>query len=78
MLPGGGDELLQELASDALPAVGRGGGDKVEFDFVLDVLPCDVADDVLVLFGDKQGVDGGAVGSLKLGSCPWVGIGLVV
>jgi len=56
--------------------VAGGGGDEVEFDFVLNVLPCDVADDVLVLFGDKQGVDGGAVGSLKLGSCPRVGVGL--
>ena len=53
MLPGGGDELLQELAGDALPAVGRGGGDKVEFDFVLDVLPCDVAEDLLLVFGDE-------------------------
>ncbi len=76
VLLGGGDECLHELAGDALLAVAGGGGDKVEFYFVWDVLPCDVADDVLVLFGDEQGVDGGAVGSLKLVGCPRMGVGL--
>ena len=78
VLLGGGDELLHELAGDALLAVAGGGGDKVEFYFVLDVLPCDVADDLLVALGDEQGADGGAVGSLKLGGCPRVGVGLAV
>ena len=53
VLLGGGDELLHELAGDALLAMAGGGGDKVEFYFVLNVLPCDVADDLLVVFGDE-------------------------